>query len=161
MNNKHYWTGHILSGSQNLFGSFQQSAPQARAPAAPSAPASGAGASGASVSGAGASGAPAGAPDPDGLRASTIWVCALEVTASNFKIDSNDPSSSLSASIDWTNAAAQQAPVTAIYINQEAPAIAAHDATQYNLQWKNVAASDLTGCATVGAVLSLVQGHYS
>jgi hypothetical protein len=143
-----YWAGHILSGSQPLFASFQKSLATPAPNSAPSqAPAK-----------ASAAAAP---PDPDGLRSATMYVCALKVTAANFKIDSNDPQGSMSASIDWNNAASQQAPITAMYINQEAPAIAASDAAQYKLVWSNITGSDLTGCPTVGDVLALIQKHYS
>jgi hypothetical protein len=149
MNSNLFWTGHVLSGCPALLQEFQQSV-AAPGPNPTNPPAAGA--------------APAAAnapPDPDGLRKAWIYVCALKVTASNFKIDANDPSGSLSASIDWNNAAAQQAPVMCIYINQEAPAIAAHDAPQYQLVWSNVAASDLTVCPTAGDVLALIQKNYS
>jgi hypothetical protein len=145
-----FWAGHVLSGNPNLLKQFQQALPTspkgAANPPSPTAPT-------ATVANA--------APDPDGLRKGWIYVCALKVTAANFKIDANDPTGSLSASIDWNNAAIQQAAVICIYINQEAPAIAAHDAPQYQLVWTNIVAGTLTTCKTVGDVLALVQKNYS
>lgn len=94
------------------------------------------------------------------MRAGTIWYCAVQVTSVHFTIDANDPTGSLSKPLDWNNAAGTQAPVMALDINQEAPAIAAHDAAAYDLKWDSITAKDLTGCATVGDVVLLVNGHY-
>ncbi|HTB90756.1 MAG TPA: hypothetical protein VK743_22500 [Steroidobacteraceae bacterium] len=152
MNKNHFWTGHILSGDPKLFAKYQRSL---ASPAAPKSVARRGARAASSTAGAAA------APDPDGLRSATMYVCALQVTRANFKIDSNDPKSSLAASIDWNNAASQQASILAVYVNQEAPAIAASDASQYNLVWASVSAGDLTGCPTVGDVIALIQKHYS
>jgi hypothetical protein len=151
MNKDLFWAGHVLSGSPQHFQRFVQTLPiGGNAPAQPAAPPA------AAVAAAGA-----GPPNPDGLRNGWIYVCALKVTAANFKVDATDPSGSLAALIDWTNAAAQQAAVICIYINQEAPAIAAHDAPQYQLVWSNVTAGNLSGCPTVGDILALIKNHYS
>jgi hypothetical protein len=127
-----YWTGHILSGDANLFNSFQAST------AVPAQPA-----------------------DQNANRQAAIWFCALRVTAIHYSIDASDPAGSLSKPTDWTNAAAQQPAVMALNINQEAPAVAAHEAAAYNLQWTAVTSADLTGCATVGAVALMIQGKYA
>ena len=132
MDRRTYWTGHILSGDANLFKSFQAGT------AVPAQPA-----------------------DQNANRQAAIWFCALQVTAIHFSIDASDPAGSLSKPIDWTNAAAQQPAVMALNINQEAPAVAAHEAATYNLQWTAVTSADLTGCATVGAVAMMIQGKYA
>lgn len=132
MDRRTYWTGHILSGDGNLFTAFQAST------AVPAQPA-----------------------NQNADKEAAIWFCALQVTAVHFSIDANDPAGSLSKPLDWTNAAAQQPAVMALNINQEAPAIAAHEAAAYNLQWTAVTAGDLTACATVGAVALMIQGKYA
>jgi hypothetical protein len=151
MNKSDYWTGHVLSGSDNLFSAFQRDTG-----AAPAQPAAGA----AGIAAASPAAASAG-PTAQQLRAAAIWHCALTVTKVHYDIDSNDPAGSLAQPTDWSNAAGQQAAVMALNINAEAPAIAAHDEPDYNLQWTAIVASDLTGCASVGAVLSLVRSHYA
>jgi hypothetical protein len=178
MNKNTYWTGHILSGSDDLFNRFQRdvgaifprpasrsmqkstAAEAAAAAPTPSAMAPAKTAARALSSAVPKSSAATTSAQGDEMKAGAIWYCAVQVTAVHFKIDANDPATSLSKPLDWNNAAGQQAAVMALNINQEAPAIAAHDAANYDLQWTAIAANDLTGCATVGAVVLLVQSHY-
>jgi hypothetical protein len=47
-------------------------------------------------------------------------------------------------------------------INKEAPIVANHSAAQYGLGWPTpIQPNDLTACATVGAVVALIQVRYS
>jgi len=158
MNKKIYWTGHILSGSPTLFSAFQRDLgvtpakkPKNAARAVPS---------GKAPRPAAAAAAPT-APTDDQMRAGMIWYCAVQVAAVHFDIDANDPAGSLSKPLDWDNASSTQAPVLALDINKEAPAIAAHDAASYALKWNEITPKDLTACPTVGDVVQAINDHYS
>ena len=157
MNKNFYWTGHILSGSPELFTRYQRdvgavAVKRAKGKKAPLKAAAFA-----------AAAPPAAAPfsTPNQLKAAAIWFCALTVTKIHYTIDSNDPDGSLAEPTDWSNAAGEQAAVLAITINQEAPAIAAHEAPSYDLTWTAISASDLASCSDVSAVLDLIRGHYA
>jgi len=102
----------------------------------------------------------------DTLRSVVIRGCAVQVTSNHFVIDQNDPVGSLAKPIDWNNAAQQQAVMMARQINEEAQPTANYVSALYGMHptisWAQAGLTDaeLSGCATVGAVVDLVEGKY-